>query len=194
MAAFYDTFPFVVQPEKESSGLENYWNILNPGGVKLAVMHHTRDPWPVRLLRAAGVQAQFGTRIAVEDLQGRLLLEFRKGFTLGRFRARVFDADGPLGTVTEQKLGLEGRQYVLTDREGRHRGTLEGDWRSYNLQMRDARGAILGRISRKSEEVNKVIFSEKTSFYVVHLYVDQDEVAWRKLLLGASAAIALLLR
>lgn len=194
MAQFYDTHPFVVQPEKASSGKANYWNILNPGGVKLAVMHHSRDMLPIRLLRAAGLAAQFGTRIYLEDMQGRSLMEFHKGFTFGKFRATVKDESGLLGTVTERVMGLEGRQYVLADAQGVHRGQLEGDWRSYSLQMRDARGSILGKISRKSEHVNKVIFTDKSSFYVVHLYIDQPDLAFRKLLLGSAAAIALLLR
>jgi uncharacterized protein YxjI len=194
VAYFYETNPFVVQPEKASSGMANYWNILNPGGVKLAVMHHSRDPIPIRLMRAAGLAARYPTRITIEDLQGRPIFTLRKGLTFGLFRARVADENGFLGTVSEQKMGLEGRQYVLTDAQGRQRGQLEGDWRAYSLQMKDSRGSVLGKISRKSEHVNKVIFSEKSSFYVVHLYIDQQDQAWRRLLLGTSAAIALLLR
>jgi len=194
VASFYDTNPFVVQPEKASSGLSNYWNILNPGGVKLAVMHHSRDSIPIRLMRAAGLAAHYPTRITIADLAGRPLFAFKKGFTFGLFRAQVADQTGLLGTISEQKLGLEGRQYVLTDAQGRQRGQLEGDWRAYSLQMKDSRGAVLGKISRKSEQVNKVIFSEKSPYYVVHLYVDQPDEAWRRFLLGTSAAIALLLR
>ena len=66
-------------------------------------------------------------------------------------------------------------------------------WRSYSLQMHDARGSTIGKISRKSEDINKVIFTEKSAFYVVHLYIPQPD-AFRKLLLGTAAAMALLLR
>lgn len=194
MAWFHETNPFVVQPEKASSGLTHQWNILNPGGVKLARMHHAPDSLLVRALRSAGLAARYPARITIQDLQGRPLLSFRKNFTFGLFRAQVFDQHGFLGTVNEQKLGLEGRQYVLSDARGTIRGLLEGDWRSYSLQMKDAKGSILGKISRKSDHVNKVIFSENSPFYVVHLYVDQEDQAWRRLLLGTAAAIALLLR
>lgn len=194
MPHFYEVNPFVVQPEKASSKVSNRWNILNPGGVKLAVMHHSPDSLPIRLMRASGLAAQYPTRILLQDTQGHPLMAFRKGFTFGLFRATVSDEHGLLGTVTEQRLGLEGRQYVLADASGKVRGQLEGDWRAYSLQMKDARGSVLGKISRKSEHVNKVIFSEKSEYYVVHLYVDPEDQAFRRLLLGTCAAISLLLR
>jgi len=194
LAWFYETNPFVVQPEKASSRLTNHWNILNPGGIKLARMLHAPDSLLVRTMRAVGLAAQYPARITIQDLQGKPLLSFRKNFTFGMFRARVYDQDGFLGTVTEQKLGLEGRQYVLRDARGTMRGLLEGDWRAYSLQMKDARGSILGKISRKADQVNKVIFSDNSPFYVVHLYIDQEDQSWRRLLLGSAAAIALLLR
>lgn len=194
MAAFYDTHPFVVQPEKASSGKANYWNILNPGGVKLAIMHHTPDPLPLKILRAMGVAANFGTLIRVEDTQGRPIMSFRKSFSFGMFKASVYDEAGELlGRVTEKKLGLQGRTYVLSDAQGKMQGSLAGDWRAYSLQMHDARGSTIGKISRKSEDINKVIFTEKSAFYVVHLYIPQPD-GFRKLLLGTAAAMALLLR
>ncbi|MGI5845307.1 MAG: hypothetical protein ACOX9B_14185 [Candidatus Xenobium sp.] len=194
MAWFYETNPFVVQPEKESSGRTNQWNILNPGGIKLARIFHAPDSLLVRAMRGVGLVAQYPARITIQDMQEEPLLSFRKNFTFGMFRARVYDQGGLLGTVIEQKLGLEGRQYILQDAGGTMRGLLEGDWRAYNLQMKDARGSILGKISRKADHLNKVIFSSDSPFYVVHLYVDQEDQAWRRLLLGTSAAIALLLR
>ena len=194
MAWFHETNPFVVQPEKASSGRTNQWNILNPGGIKLARMFHAPDSLLVRAMRGVGLAAQYPARITIQDLDGKPLLSLRKNFTFGMFRAWVYDQDGLLGTVTEQKLGLEGRQYILRDARGTTRGLLEGDWRAYSLQMKDARGSILGKISRKTDQVNKVIFSDNSPFYVVHLYVDQENPAWRRLLLGTSAAMALLLR
>lgn len=172
----------------------NYWNILNPGGVKLSCMYHVNDSLLVRLLRKIGLAAQYGTRIVVLDQAGEPIMKMTKPFTFGLFSASVFDKDGLLGSVTEEKMGLEGRRYVLRDWAGVQRGQLEGDWRSYSLQMKDPRGATLGVISRKAEQVNKVIFSEMSAYYVVHLYVDQEDRRWRKFLLTASAAIALLLR
>lgn len=194
MAAFYDTHPFVVQPEKASSKMSNYWNILNPGGVKLALMHHTPDPLPLKLLRSLGVSANFGALIRVDDPQGRPIMSFRKSFSFGMFKATVHDESGILiGRIAEKKLGLQGRQYVLSDGHGKVLGELAGDWRAYSLQMHDARGSTIGKISRKSEDINKVIFTEKSAFYVVHLYIPQPD-AFRKLLLGTAAAMALLLR
>lgn len=194
MAAFYDTHPFVVQPEKASSGMANYWNILNPGGVKLAIMHHNPDPLPLKVLRGMGVSANFGSLIRVEDTQGRPIMSFRKSFSFGMFKATVHDeSDVLMGRIAEKKLGLQGRHYVLSDGQGKVLGELAGDWRAYSLQMHDARGSTIGKISRKSEDINKVIFTEKSSFYVVHLYIPQPD-SFRKLLLGTAAAMALLLR
>ena len=191
---FYETNLFVVQPEKESSKKSNYWNILTAGGVRLAVMHHTPDSLPVKLCRKLGITATFGTKIMVEDTDGKPMLGFAKPFTFGMFKTEVRDTEGLLGRIEEEKVGLEGRSYVMYDAKGTPRGSLIGDWRSYSLQMRAAKGDVLGKISRKSDELNKVIFPEKSSFYVVHLYIDQNDKRWRKLLLSTCAAIGLLLR
>ena len=192
---FYDTNIFVVQPQRgESKESKRYWDILNPGGVELAKMYHKQESLWIRFLRKINFSAQYAADIVIEDLSGVPLLGFRKDFSFSYFKARAKDQECRLGTITEEKMGLSGRRYILRDPEGKLLGHLEGDWKAYSLQLKDARGANIGKISRKADGVNPVVFTEKSAYYVIHLYIDQDDYRWRKFLLGTSAAVALLLR
>lgn len=192
---FFDTNIFVIQPEKASSNKKNYWNVLNPGGVRLAIMHHTPDSLLVRFLRSIGFSAQYGTRILVEDPDGGPLMAFRKSFSLGLFSAAWQSIEGAKGVVKERKSQLSHHRYELCDASGKLLFILEGDWGSYSLQMKDASNNAIGKISRRSDEVtNRVVFPDQADYYVVHLYIDQPDRQKRGFLLGTAAAAALLLR
>ncbi|MBQ7568708.1 hypothetical protein IJT17_07890 [bacterium] len=185
---------FVIQPEKASSKASNVWNILTPGGVKLGTAAHVPDSIFVRCLRAIKFKANYGAKIAVCDADGNPILSITKDFSFGLFTARVKDVDGPVGTIKEEVLGLEGRRYVFHDMQGEELGCLEGDWRSYSLQIKEPRVASMGKLSRKAEGLNPVIFDEKNKYYVVDLYINPKNARWRRMLLGCCAAIDILLR
>ncbi len=191
---FYNLNKFVVQPEKASSKASNVWNITNSGGVKLATAAYVPENIFIRFLRMIGFEANYGARISILDNDGNPIMGITKPFSLGLFTARIKDTDGYMGTLKEEVQGLDGRRYVFYDNDGRVLGQLEGDWRSYSLQMKDPQTTALGKISRKSEGLNKVIFDEGADYYVVDLYIDPKDTKWRKMLLGCAAAIDLILR
>ncbi|HXE71094.1 MAG TPA: phospholipid scramblase-related protein [Candidatus Nitrosotenuis sp.] len=191
---FYLQNLFVVQPFKASLKKRNYYNILNEGGVVLGHMFHRPDPLHITLLRLTGSHAVWPADITLTDRQGQPLVRLVKGFSFGQtLSARILDGGGNrLGSVCESRLGFEGRRYEIQDLRGRVVGALEGDWRAGNMQIKDGDGANIGKIGRKAEGINKVIFVE-SNYFVVHLYVDQAAEV-RRLLLGVAAAIELLLR
>lgn len=191
---FYHLNKFVVMPEKASSKANNVWNILNLGGVKMGTVAHVPDSIWVRFLRAIKFKANYATKIAVCDADDSPILSITKPFSLGTFTARVKDVDGIIGTIKEIKQGVEGRRYVIYNTDGQELGSLEGDWRSYSLQIKEPKVASMGKISRKAEGLNKVIFDEKTGYYVIDLYINPKNARWRRALLCICACIDPLLR
>lgn len=191
---FFKYNKFVVQPEKASSKASNMWNILNTGGVKIGSVGYEPEKWYLRLLRFFKITASYGSRIAICDSNGDPIASITKPFSFDLFKARIKDVDGPLGTIEEVKQGYEGRRYVFYNTEGKELGSLEGDWRTNRLQMKDPRTASLGKIYRVDDDLNKAIFDEKSNYYIVELYIDPKNQRWRKMLLCGAAAIDLLVR
>ena len=194
-ARFYKLNKFVVMPEKASSKAKNVWNILNTGGVKMGTAAFAPESLWVRFLRAIKFKTNYGARIAVCDAEGNPIVTITKQFSFGLFTARLRDVDGPFGTMKEIRQGLEGRRYVIYDLQGKELGCLEGDWRSYSLQIKAPNVASMGKLSRKAAEgLNPAIFDEKSGYYVVDLYINPKDERWRRMLLCCCTAIDILVR
>lgn len=192
---FFKLNKFVIMPEKASSKAKNVWNILTTGGVKLGTAAFAPESLGVRFLRAIKFTANYGARIAVCNAEGQPIASIIKGFSLGLFTARLRDVDGPFGTLKEEKVGLDGRRYVIYDLKGEELGCLEGDWRSYSLQIKTPKVASMGKLSRKATEgLNPVIFDEKSGYYVVDLYINPKDERFRRMMLCCCAAVDILVR
>lgn len=190
---FWEYNKFIVQPEKESSKKKNYWNILNPGGNKLAGLYQKKESLLARFLRFIGVKMCYAADIVIEDPDGNPIVGLKKTSSFGAFEISGKDTKIRLGKVKETKAKLEANKYEFFSPNGTYLGALEGNWENLSLQMKDRNNASIGKVSTDPDRLNPVIFSQK-NFYVVDLYIDQEEAPWRKFLLSTAAAMAAIMR
>lgn len=191
---FYNLNKFVVQPEKASSKARNVWNILTPGGAKLGTAAYVPENIFVRIFRALGIKASYAATISVCDAEGTPIITIVKPFSFGLFTAKVKDVEGVVGYIKEIKQGLDGRRYVFYNVHGDELGSLDGDWRTGRLQIKEPNVASMGLVKRKSDELNPVIFDEKSGYYLVDLYINPKNSRWRRMLMCTCATIDILLR
>lgn len=195
MAEFYDAMIFIVKKMGQVRHRPNGYDILTEGGGRLAEMEASVLPPFMRFLRRINLAAHYPRRIDVLGKNDRLLFLVEKPFSLGTFTATIKDAAGKTMARIRQRKRSEGRTGQRIDIHNHRKqllGYFEGDWQAWNMEVFDERSGLLGRITKRATNVNRVIYADD-EHYVVALSRPIDGDSRRKVMMTAAAALDLLM-
>ncbi|MBM3462100.1 MAG: hypothetical protein FJX76_08375 [Armatimonadetes bacterium] len=193
MPEFYEAMFFIVRKMAAVKNRPGGYELLTEKGGRLGEIEASVRGGLGRLLIEGGIGLP--RRINVTDLQGRTIVDIRKPFGLKSFSAQILGADGkPMGRVRmgRRAMGMAGQRLEVQDASGKPLGSLVGDWRAWNVQLFDDNGGLLGKIARKAENVNRVIYAD-VDHYQVELSKPVTGELRRRLLLSVAASLGLLM-
>lgn len=181
----------MAQVKKRPGGYE----LLTEKGGRLGELEGgVRNPL-TRFFQSVGLGVQWPRRIQVIDTQGKTMLSLHKAIGYGRMSAAVRASDGVVvGRVRQvaREMGMSGERFEVRDRANKLLGYIVGDWRAWNLQMFDDSNGLLGKITKKGENVNRVIYADVDHFSVALSRPIPGDLR-RRLILSVAASLELLM-
>lgn len=196
MAEFYDTPMFIVKKMAKVHNRPKDYEILTEKGNRVAEILVQRKSLLPNMVRIIGAGSVHPMNITIRDMKNRTIMTIKKSYTAGLMKADVYDElerlCGKLVQGLVGKLKVEGYKIDIVDTSGKLFGTLRGDWKTWLLQLRDEAGNIVGKLTKGSQEVNKVLFPDD-DFFFFHQYIPIPNDSMRKMLLGTCAVMDILL-
>jgi len=194
MPEFYDAMYMIVKRMAAVKKRPGGYELLTDKGGRLGELE-TSVRGPIsRILQ--GLSVIMPRKIEVRDSKGTVICVIRKipGYGAG-IQATVARPDGQRVAkvrVGKREMGLSGQKIEVVDPADKPVGSMVGDWRSWNIQIFDEQNGLVGKITKKSEHVNRVIYADD-EHYAVELMRPIPNEGRRRVMLSVAASLELLM-
>lgn len=198
MAEFYDQAVFGVRrlrPRDKQDWID--WEIITPQGACIAYMRASKVQFKHALLKAINFKACFPASVDILGSKESVMIRIEKPFLTTDWQVDIKDENGQLvGIMTRHAIPKavekDTLEYRVSDPNKVVIGSLKGNWRTNTLQMHDEKGSIIGKINRRDQAVNPAVFQMGQRYHIVQMYFPPKTKEKRMALLGAAAAIDVL--
>lgn len=186
--------PLVFRQRAKLIELTNEFHVKDDSGNDVGLIRQEGQGFLRKALRlVSNFDEMLPHTLAVYENDGQKVLELRKGFTLWRGAVQVWDASGALQGSIQQANLIGKARLELTGANGESLGGIQGEsWFNWDFVITDAKGAQVGRLSKKWAGFGREIFTT-ADHYVLEIDPGVSGPL-RALLVATAAGVDLLLK
>jgi uncharacterized protein YxjI len=163
--AFFQSNSFFIDEKVNMFKFENAYNVYNESGIHIGAITQ-RLSVGEKLMRLVLDKKMMPFKLLVQSHNGNVLATIQRGWTIWMSKIEVLDSDDKVIGYVKQKFKFLKPEFHILNASGQLIGTITGDWKAWNFDIKDAAQKHLGTISKKWAGAMKELFTSADKYNV----------------------------
>lgn len=162
---FFQSNSYFIDEKVNMFKFENAYNVYNESGDHIGAITQ-RLTTSEKLLRLLLDKRMMPFKLVVQSLNGKELATIQRGWTFWMSKIEVLDSDNKVIGYVKQKFKFFKPEFQILSASEQLIGTITGDWKAWNFDIKDASQKPIGSISKKWAGAVKEIFTSADKYNV----------------------------
>lgn len=162
---FFESNEYFIDEKVQFIKFHNEYKVYDNSGTPVGSIVQRVSPWH-KVLRVFLNKAMFPFTLEIIDVNGKVILIIRRGWTFWLSKITITDGDGNISGFIKQKFKLLKPRFIILDAGQSAIAEINGDWKAWNFTITDRGGNVIGNISKKWAGLTKELFTSADKYFV----------------------------
>jgi uncharacterized protein YxjI len=165
VAVFFQSNNYFIDEKVNMFKFENAYNVYNETGEHIGAITQ-RLTTGEKVLRLFLDKRMMPFKLVVQGHNGSVLTTIQRGWTFWMSKIEILDSDNKALGYVKQKFKFFKPEFQILNASEQLIGTITGDWKAWNFDIKDASQKQVGTISKKWAGAVKEIFTSADKYNV----------------------------